>query len=222
MDRLVRKIELPLAKKRIEKAGLYIAGEKDLDRLTAVAADAYYGYPLHEWFSKGRYDPPVSKLIMETTLKTMIKDALIYADSEEINGFAVWLPFGFKGIETVPFLINGGIRLLLHSGIGVISRLIKYESFAMDMKKEITNNFDWYLYNISINRNAQGRGIASKLLRPMLDFCDDEQMVSYLETNSEKNVKIYEHYGFELKKSAQLPKSNVTHYAMLRDPAEIR
>ena len=41
MDKLVRKIEIPLAKKAIEKAGLYIVPKKDLDRLAEVAADAY-------------------------------------------------------------------------------------------------------------------------------------------------------------------------------------
>ena len=41
MDKLVRKIEIPLAKKAIERAGLYIVGKEDLDRLAEVAADAY-------------------------------------------------------------------------------------------------------------------------------------------------------------------------------------
>ena len=34
---------------------------------------------------------------MQISLRTMTEDAVIYADSEEINGFAVWLPFGFSG-----------------------------------------------------------------------------------------------------------------------------
>ena len=41
MDKLVRKIEIPLAKNAIEKAGLYLVEEKDLDRLADIAADAY-------------------------------------------------------------------------------------------------------------------------------------------------------------------------------------
>ena len=56
MDKLVRKIEIPLARKIIEKAGLYIAQKKDLDRLAEVAADAYEDYPLHNWITKGKYD----------------------------------------------------------------------------------------------------------------------------------------------------------------------
>ena len=218
MDKLVRKIEIPLARKIIEKAGLYIAQKKDLDRLAEVAADAYEDYPLHNWFTKGKYDKKASKLIMQISLKTMTEDAIIYADSEELNGFAVWLPFGFTGSKTLPFLFSGGLKLIFHSGLGIIDRLLTYETYAMNLKKEFTDNYDWYLYNLSIKKDAQGKGIASKLLRPMLQFLDDEKMVAYLETNKEKNVSLYNHYGFELKKEELIPKTTVTHYAMVRNP----
>ena len=83
MDKLVRKIEIPLARRAIENAGLYIVGKKDLDRLAEIAADAYQDYPLHNWFTNGKYDKKASKLIMQISLKTMTEDAIIYADSEE-------------------------------------------------------------------------------------------------------------------------------------------
>ncbi len=220
MDKLVRKIEIPLARRAIERAGLYIVKKEDLDRLSEVAADAYRDYPLHNWLTKGKYDAKASKLIMQITLKSMTEDAIIYADSEEINGFAVWLPFGFTGSKTLPFLLNGGLSLILHSGLGIIGRLLTYETYAMNLKKEFTDNYDWYLYNLSIKQDAQGKGIASKLMRPMLQFCDDERMVSYLETNKDKNVGLYQHYGFELKREEIIPKSPVTHYSMVRYPIE--
>lgn len=218
MDKLVRQIEIPLARKAIEKAGLYIVKKEDLDRLALVAADAYKDYPLHNWFTKGKYDQEASRLIMQISLRTMTEDAIIYADSEEMNGFAVWLPFGFTGSKTIPFLANGGFKLICHSGLGIIGRLLTYETYAMNLKKEFTDHYDWYLYNLSIKKDAQGKGIASKLLRPMLQFCDDERMVAYLETNKESNVSLYKHYGFELKKEELIPKTPVTHYAMTRVP----
>ena len=218
MDKLVRKIEIPLARHAIEKAGLYIVQKKDLDRLSQVAADAYRDYPLHNWLTKGKYDAKASDLIMQITLKTMTEDAVIYADSEEINGFAVWVPFGFTGNKTLPFLMSGGLKLIFHSGLGIIGRLLTYENYAMNLKKEFTDNYDWYLYNLSIKKDAQGKGIASKLMRPMLQFCDDERMVAYLETNKESNVSLYKHYGFDLMKEELIPKTPVTHYAMVRIP----
>ena len=218
MDKLVRKIEIPLAKKAIEKAGLYIVQKKDLDRLAEVAADAYQDYPLHNWFTKGKYDKKASKLLMQISLKTMTEDAVIYADCEEINGFAAWLPFGFTGNKALPFLINGGLSLFLHAGFGMVGRLQTYENYAMNLKKEFTDHYDWYLFNLSIKKDAQGKGIASKLMRPMLNFCDEEKMVSYLETNKAVNVEIYNHYGFDLMKEENVPGTPVTHYAMVRYP----
>ena len=54
-------------------------------------------------------------------------------------------------------------------------------------------------------------------MKPMLNFCDNEKMVAYLETNKESNVSLYKHYGFDLKKQEVIPKSPVTHYAMVRE-----
>ena len=218
MDSFIRQIELPLAKKAIERAGLYLITQKDIERLAVGAADAYRDYPLHSWFAKGKYDATVTKMIIQISLKTMMKDAVIYADSEELNGFAVWLPWGFTGSKTLPFLMNGGLKLILHSGLGIVGKLLTYESYAMNLKKELTNHYDWYLYNLSVKQDAQGKGIASKLMHPMLRFCDDERMVAYLETNKEANVGLYQHYGFDLMKEELIPKTSVMHYAMIRNP----
>ena len=109
--------------------------------MAEVAADAYQDYPLHNWFTKGKYDAKASKLLMQISLKSMTEDAVIYADSEEINGFAAWLPFGFTGNKALPFLMNVGL---------------------------------------------------------------------------------YRHYGFDLMKEEQIPKSTVTHYAMVRKPKELK
>ena len=218
MDKLVRKIEIPLAKQRILKAGLYIVPEERLEELSEAAADAYQDYPLHNWLTKGIYDPVASKLIMQTTLAAMKDDAVIYADSEELNGFAVWIPMGFTGSKTIPFLKNGGMKLLLHSGLGIIGKLLTYETFAMKLKKKYTGHIDWYLYNLSVRKDAQGKGIAKKLLQPMLTFCDDEKMLVYLETNKESNVSLYERFKFELRETNMIPGSSIRHYSMVRDP----
>ena len=218
MDKLVRKIEVPLAKKAISDAGLYIAAPQDMERLAEVAMDAYQDYPLHNWLTGGHYDREASKRIMETSLRTMERDGVIYADSPQISGFAAWLPLGFAGSRAIPFLAHGGLGLIFRSGPQIIGKLVSYESYAMKLKKKYTGNVDWYLYNLSVSPKAQGRGIATRLLRPMLDFCDRENMVCYLETNKESNVALYEHFEFQLAEQGLVPGSNVMHYAMTRPP----
>ena len=218
MDKLVRKIEIPMAKKRVQKAGLYLAQKKDLKHLARVSASAYRDYPLHNWLSNGTYDEKAAEKIMLISLKTMYKDAVIYAESEEMKGFAVWLPFGFGGSKVLPFLLNGGVPLIFGKGPGFVGRLVSYENYAMKLKRSYTDHYDWYLFNLCVRKDAQGQGIGKKLLLPMLKFCDEEQMVSYLETNKDVNVPMYRSYGFELMKEEMIPKSSVMHYAMVRRP----
>lgn len=204
------------AKNAIKDAGLYLVSEKDIEKLSDVAMDAYENYPLHNWFSGGAYNKKASKLIMKISIKTMIHEGVIYADSEAIHGFAIWMPPGFTGSKTLPFLLNGGISLVLNSGIQIIGKLLNYESFAMNLKKKFTNHLDWYLYNLSVEKNSQGRGIASKLLQPMLQFVNEEQRPCYLETNKDSNVPLYKHFGFELQEESMIPNSKVKHYPMVR------
>ena len=157
MDKLVRKIEVPLAQKAISDAGLYIARPEDADRLAEIAMDAYREYPLHIWLTNGRYDEKASKKIMKITLETMAKDGVIYGDSARPEGFAVWLPLGFTGSKTIPFLTHGGMGLIAHSGPSIIGRLLTYEKYAMELKKKYTSNVDWYLYNLSVSKKSTGK-----------------------------------------------------------------
>lgn len=209
--------EFELALKAIKDAGLYIAQPKDLERLAESAKHSYEGYPLHDWFAKGTYDGEVTKQIIHISLKTMINDGIIYADSEEINGFAMWLPPNYPGVNSLAFLFSGGIKLIMHAGFGIVDRLLSYESYAMKLKEKNSSSEDWYLYNLSVVKDKQGKGIASKLLKPMLKLLDKQNKGCYLETNKKENVSLYEHFGFKLMEEGMVPKSNVKHYAMRKN-----
>jgi ribosomal protein S18 acetylase RimI-like enzyme len=148
----------------------------------------------------------------------MIDYGVIYADSSELNGFAVWMPPKYTGTKTLPFLMNGGIKLILNSGLKLIIKLLKYENFAMPLKKKYTNHNDWYLFNLSVKKSAQGKGIASKLLKPMTEFCNSINSICYLETNKDTNVPMYEHFGFKLEEKDFIPNTDVMHYAMTKTP----
>lgn len=75
----------------------------------------------------------------------------------------------------------------------------------------------WFLQAIGIAPKFQGMGYASKLIRPMLVKIDKEHLQCYLETIDEKNVAIYEHFGFKTIDKATVPKTSFTSWAMLRE-----
>ena len=82
-----------------------------------------------------------------------------------MNGFAVWLPLGYDGTKVLPFMTNGGLKFIFHSGFRIIGRLITYETYAMNLKKEFTGNVDWYLYNLSVKK-------AHKVRVLRVNYCD--------------------------------------------------
>ena len=54
------------------------------------------------------------------------------------------------------------------------------------------------------------------MLKPMFEYLDRIDQDCYLETHKEENVKIYEHYGFELLEISKIPETDVVQYSMLR------
>lgn len=207
------------AKIAMQERGLYVATKSDIQKLADVSADAYYEYPLHEWFCNGKYSEQVAKDIMKTTLLSVWKKCIVYADSPDINGFAVWMPPCYSGCKTIPYLFAGGLKVLFRHGVGLTSRMMYYENLAMRIKKEITNHQDWYAFNLSVKRSEQGKGIARKLFQPMMDFVESQHGICYLETNKASNVTLYQHFGFTLEKECKIKDSDVNHYAFVKRPS---
>jgi ribosomal protein S18 acetylase RimI-like enzyme len=55
----------------------------------------------------------------------------------------------------------------------------------------------WHLPLIGVDPASQGRGVGSALLRHMLDQCDRQKELAYLEATSPRNVALYQRHGFE-------------------------
>jgi GNAT superfamily N-acetyltransferase len=56
----------------------------------------------------------------------------------------------------------------------------------------------YYVRDIGVRPDMQGRGLGSALLRPTLERCDRERLPAYLEASSERNAALYERHGFQL------------------------
>jgi GNAT superfamily N-acetyltransferase len=75
-----------------------------------------------------------------------------------------------------------------------------------------------YLYMLCVKEESQGKGIGGKLLRAILDDCDQKGLPIYLETETVENVQMYEHFGFKIVKKITLPEINCPAWEMLREP----
>jgi ribosomal protein S18 acetylase RimI-like enzyme len=56
----------------------------------------------------------------------------------------------------------------------------------------------WYLPLIGVDPGLQHQGYGSALLRHALDRCDREGLPAYLESTNERNIPLYERFGFKV------------------------
>ena len=77
----------------------------------------------------------------------------------------------------------------------------------------------WYLSVLGVDPVAQGKGLGTQLLGPVLDRADAEGVPAYLETQKEENLAFYIRHGFEETDRITVPGSPPV-WTMWRHPRE--
>jgi len=141
----------------------------------------------------------------------------VYAVSPRLEGIAVWLPSGVPGITLWEALRGGGLTLLFKGGGEFMRKMKQDEDFARELRRRLAPTPHWYLEILGVDLQFQGKGCASRLLKPMLARLDAEKLPAYLETSTEEYVPMYQHFGFKVVQEAVMPGSGTKIWVMLRD-----
>jgi len=75
----------------------------------------------------------------------------------------------------------------------------------------------WYLSTLGTTPPAQGRGVGSALMAPVLARCDAEGIPAYLESSKESNIPFYARHGFTVTGEIRAGKGAPTLWSMWRD-----
>ncbi len=75
----------------------------------------------------------------------------------------------------------------------------------------------WYLSILGTHPDHQGRGVGSALLAPVLERCDREGVLAYLESSKAGNIPFYERHGFSVTGEVALPEGPKV-WTMVRAP----
>ncbi|MFX1443379.1 MAG: GNAT family N-acetyltransferase [Promethearchaeota archaeon] len=141
----------------------------------------------------------------------------VYTTSHNLEGIAIWLPYWEAEMKARKIRKAGFNSFYKKMGDEYFKRLELCESHKVLLHKRHTADFShWYLSSIGVNPIHQGKGYASKLLKPKLAQCEEQNIPCYLETHDEKNVSIYQHLGFDVIEEDITPNTNLSIFAMLR------
>ena len=165
-------------------------------------------------------DPQKRQKLLLSMFRVSLKHALrhgeAYAVSPAIEGVAVWLPSDAPEISFWTLLRGGGLGLLFRGGWGFLRKMQKDDDFARRLRRELAHFDHWYLAVLGVDPELQGKGYASRLLKPVLARLDAEKMPAYLETSIEDYVAIYQHFGFKVIREETLPGTRLKVWAMMR------
>jgi ribosomal protein S18 acetylase RimI-like enzyme len=93
-------------------------------------------------------------------------------------------------IKTVPSMV-------------VIMRGALPKAFTMTSRREAHDPREphWHIGPLGVHPDAQGQGVGASLLRAFLSTVDEAAEPAFLETDVERNVIIYQRFGFEVVES---------------------
>lgn len=195
--------------------------KRHVRRSTEVLAKAFYDDPLFVYF----FSDPTKRIKQSVgLLQLLIRYGILYgepeATSSSLEGIAVWLPSEKADMSPWGMLRSGAISSVFRVGMTAVGRMMHFSNHADTIHKRHAPFRHWFLQPIGVDPSHQGRGYASTLLRSRVERLDHEGLPCYLDTQTEKSVLIYEHYGFKVVEEFYVPNTSFNNWAMLRQPLQ--
>ena len=203
--------------------GLYRLEKNDVLRVSEMLARAFYDDPLTLYaYSDGERQSGSLLYFFQFPIRYCLRYGEGYAPTSEIEGVALWLPSSKYPITFWRTLRTASLWFMFKTmskiGSARLKRMAYIGSQIDKAHKRLTPFEHRYLQILGVDSEHQGKGYAGKLLRPMFDRLDTEGMPCYLDTLTEKNVGMYEHLGFKVLEKLDIPDTDITSWAMLREP----
>ena len=99
-----------------------------------------------------------------------------------------------------------------------MKRTMRIFNYEEERHKHLVPYDHWYFQNIVVKPEEQGKGYGGLLISTMIKKIESDELPIYLETNTEKNVSIYQKYGFEILEHEIITETDVPLWCMLRKP----
>jgi ribosomal protein S18 acetylase RimI-like enzyme len=194
----------------LEKAQAWPAAE--------VLARAFQNYPALKYYypdNAGRNK--VNRYFSAISTYFGVHYGEMYTTSANLEGIAVWMPSANYNMNMRSLLRSVPLSVLLGFGLSAGFKMRAMGEYIDRVHKRLAPFDHWYLLVLGVDPLHQGKGYASRLVRPMLVRADQEELPCYLETNDEADVPIYRHFGFKVIEEGTIPGASVKNWAMLRE-----
>jgi ribosomal protein S18 acetylase RimI-like enzyme len=153
----------------------------------------------------------------ETPVRYCLKYGEVYAPSEALGGVAAWAPGVLAEFTSWRILRSGALWPAMKTGVQLARRMQPiFKPIELDRRAYIGGKPYIYLQVIGVAPAFQGQGFGAQLLRALIEKSEQAGISLYLETETEANVSMYEHFGFTVIKEIVLPIIDLPMWEMTR------
>ncbi|MFN8443978.1 MAG: GNAT family N-acetyltransferase [Caldilineaceae bacterium] len=140
----------------------------------------------------------------------------VYGIDNPLEGVAIWQPPNARTRGWWTFINQYMLKLLFSPFMRAFPRVIPIFAQFDRMHKQYASAPHYYLSTIGVIPAAQGKGLASQLIKPILAKADAERYSVYTETMTPSNVPLYEHYGFACQEKFEVPETRLSIWSLYR------
>ena len=186
----------------------------DIPRLERALARAFYDDPVACWSCPpDALRPRMLEVFYRVRLRQLLAEQEVWTDPD-LGGAALWAPPG-RWRTTLREDLQMA-RCMLAPRLFARMPLV-FGGFIVQLERRHPRTPHWYLAILGTEPAAQGRGIGSAVLAPVLERCDADGVGAYLESSKERNIAYYARHGFRVTDELRLPRGPRM-WAMWRDP----
>jgi GNAT superfamily N-acetyltransferase len=201
-------------------SGLYAVQAADIPRARDALVDAFSADPL--WaavFAGEREEQRKRQAFFEVPVVYCRRYGQVVATSPACEAVAAWMPGQYSDMGLWHLWRSGGIWPGLRLGPSLGRKLaFSFAGLGRDRARHMRGRPYVYLQAIGAIRARQGQGLGGRLLRSLFACCDRAGLELYLETETEENVALYEHLGFETLDRIVLPGLDLPMWELRRGP----
>ena len=203
-----------------EERMLYRVQKRDIVRASKLLADAFQHDPLWNRISEGESDfEKRFRAIFEVPVRHCLKYGEVYATSEDLEGVIGWVPGEYADMNAWRMIRSGSLGSAMRIGLNPAKKMGSvFKAVVKDRREHMAGHTFLYVSIVGVATKAQGKGFGRKLLDAAIKKSEREGLYLYLETETEENMRMYEHFGFRLLKKITLPVVELPMWEMVREP----
>jgi len=186
----------------------------DVPALAQMLARAFLDDPVAMWSCR---PDDLRQAVLEhfngARVRHLLADEEVWTTSD-CSSAALWAPP--KRWRTTPGQDLELARGILHPRLLWRAPLIVGGLLGLERRHPRTPPH-WYLAVLGTDPVAQGQGLGSAVLAPVLEQCDADGVGAFLESSKERNIAFYARHGFRVTGEYRLPRGPKM-WAMWREP----